>query len=364
MANVLPLSRQAEVFAHLMEGAGVRAASRLTDVSQPTVLRLLLAIGQGYDRVHDRLVRGLSIEHIEGDELHSYVKVREKNLPEVHDDAIGEQWVYLASAKTAKLVVSYRVGKRTQETTDAFLADLRARLVTIPVLSTDAYPGYPRAVGAAFTDIDYAQVVKSFNGGKRGRLKSDGPGMTKRTIWGAPNLDECSTSHAERLNLSFRTQLRRLVRRGTGASKTLAHHRASISAYVGFFNFCRVHMALRVTPAMQSGITDHVWSAEEFVAACLSEPEGEAPSPQPLTPRPGAPGASRKTSTGVWLRAVPTPGSKPAPTPAAMAERQGDLFAWAAAHPEKTAQSEPSAVKPSKPLPPKGTQLKLFDDET
>lgn len=348
--NVLPLARRAEVFAHLNEGVGVRAASRLTGVSPPTICNLTLDIGAGYDRIHDRLVRDLSIDHIEGDELHSYVFSREKNLPEVHSPDIGEQWVFTASARSAKLVIAYAVGKRTHEATNVFIADLRARLITIPVFSTDAFQGYPKAVGAAFDNIDYAQVVKAFGSGKRGRKKLDGPAMTKRTIWGAPDLAECGTSRAERLNLSFRTHLRRLVRRGSGFSKTVAHHRASISMFAGFFNFCRIHMALRVTPAMQVGITDHVWTPEEFVAACLSEPEGEAPSPKPLDPRPGAQGAARQTSTGAWLRAVPTPGAAPAAPVMTPRARQGDLFEWAAS-------------KPAKPLPPKGTQLGLFGDE-
>ena len=349
--NVLPLARRAEVFSHLNEGVGVRAASRLTGVSAPTVCKLILEIGTGYDRVHNRLVRDLAVEHIEGDEMHSYVFKREKHLPEVHSDTIGEQWIYLASARTNKLVISYAVGKRTQATTNAFIADMRARLVTIPVFSTDAFQGYPKAVGAVFDNIDYAQVVKAFgNNGKRGRKKVYAPAMTKRTIWGAPDLAECGTSRGERLNLSFRTQLRRLVRRGSGFSKSVDHHRASISMFAGFFNFCRIHMALRVTPAMQAGITDHVWTPEEFVETCLSEPEGEAPSPKPLDPRPGAQGAARQTSTGAWLRAVPTPGAAPAAPVMTPRARQGDLFEWAKS-------------RPAKPLPPKGTQLGLFDDE-
>lgn len=376
MTNVLPLARQAEVFSHLNEGSGIRVTSRLTGVSAPTILRLLLLIATGYDRLHDRLVRNLSIDHIEGDELHSYVGTREINLPEVHAPEIGEQWVYTAAAKTCKLVISYAVGKRNQAMTSAFIADMRARLLTIPILSTDAYQGYPKAVGQVFDAIDYAQVVKAFGNGegapkdrrkRRRRRKQEaaktGPKlMTKRVIWGAPDLDDCTTSHAERLNLSFRTHLRRLVRRGSGFSKSLKHHVASISVFVGFFNFCRVHMALRVTPAMQAGITDHVWSAEEFITACLSEPEGEAPSPQPLEPRPTFQGATRKTSTGVWLRAVPTPGAAPAPAIMTPAARQPNIFDWVKANPQKArANEETPLAKASKPLPEIGAQLNLFD---
>lgn len=347
--RLLTIEKQVEICAHLVEGCGVRATARLCEVDKNTVQSLLLRVGRGCLRIHDRIVRGLALGRIECDELVTTLHTRAKNLRDDDPPEWGALWTYTGFATVSKLLVSFCHGKRTQATTDAFIADMRARLITIPVFSTDAFQGYPKAVGAVFDNIDYAQVVKAFGSGKRGRKKVDAPAMTKRTIWGAPDLAECGTSRGERLNLSFRTQLRRLVRKGSGFSKSVDHHRASISMYAGFFNFCRIHMALRVTPAMQAGITDHVWSPEEFVEACLSEPEGEAPSPRPLDPRPGAQGAARQTPTGAWLRAVPKPGSAPAAPIMTPRARQGDLFEWAKS-------------RPAKPLPPKGTQLKLFED--
>ncbi len=155
-------------------------------------------------------------------------------------------WIGLARA--SKLIVSFRVGKRDQENADAFMMNLRSWLITIPVLSTDAFPGYRHAVGEAFDAVDYGQVVKSFTGRKRDydnvAPKKGPPAMAKRPICGAP-MAECSTSLAEREMLNLRTHLRRLVRRGTGHSKTLHGHIAQIACYVFCRNFCRIHTALK-----------------------------------------------------------------------------------------------------------------------
>jgi len=148
--HVLPLEKRAEIIEHLMEGNGVRPASRLCRVSRNTIASLLLAVARGATWLHNRLVRDLDVVHIEADELHSFVKKRVKNITPADPPEIGEQWVWIAFARATKLIVSWRVGRRDEENAVLFMRDMRARLSTVPILSTDGLQAYLTAVGEAF----------------------------------------------------------------------------------------------------------------------------------------------------------------------------------------------------------------------
>lgn len=147
MANVLPLERRVNVVRHLVEGASVRATSRLTDVSLPTVLSTLLKVGAGCGYLHNRLVARLDIRDIQCDEIWSYVAKKQARVTADDPAEFGDAYTYLGMARTKKLIVSYLVGKRDEASTKAFVADLRARLVTIPQISTDGWIPYQEAVG-------------------------------------------------------------------------------------------------------------------------------------------------------------------------------------------------------------------------
>lgn len=175
--------------------------------------------------------------------------------------------------------------------------------------------------------------------------------ITKRVGHGAPDLERASTSHIERANLTVRMHVRRFTRLCNGFSKKLYNHRAAVSLHVAWYNVCRVHESLRVTPAMEAGIADQVWSVEELVTRALVAEPCAMPEPKPLappTPPPGEkPATTRQTSTGGWLRVVqggksaqndapkaPTPPVTPAPMVAKVVAKlpprgkQLDLFAW------------------------------------
>jgi IS1 family transposase len=195
--NVLSMEKRAEVFSMLMEGTGIRATHRLTGVSQNAVLSLLLKVGRGARRLHDRLVRGLDITYLEMDEMHSFVHTRKKNLKPGAPAEHGETWLWRAMARACKLIVAYRVGKRDQANAIAFVEDIRARLTTVPIICSDALQHYLRAVGDAFVhapipaSVDYAQVVKKHT--KKGQAHApplQGPFASKRVICGVPKLNE------------------------------------------------------------------------------------------------------------------------------------------------------------------------------
>lgn len=362
MANVLPIEKRTDVVKHLVDGASVRATSRLTDVSIPTVLSTLLRMGEGCDHLHNALVRDLDIHEIECDELHSYVQKRQKNVTPEDPPEVGESYTYLALARTKKLIVSYRVGKRNEADTQAFVADLRARLVTIPQISTDGWQPYQVAVGQSFRGaVDHAVIHKDYSKKRR----ADGqrhdhryepprdPFITKKVGAGAPDLDRASTSHVERANLTVRMHIRRFTRLCNGFSKKIENHRAAVSLHVAWYNFCRVHESLRVTPAMEAGITSHVWSVQELVERALAAEPCAPPEPKKLAPPAPAPGekpaAARELPNGKgWLRALPGGKGKPSDAPRAPTPP--------AAPPARAGTGE----APREPLPPPGTQLDLF----
>ena len=367
MANVLPLDKRVNVVRHLVEGASVRSTSRLTDVSLPTVLSTLLRMGEGCGYLHNALVRDLDIREIEADEIWSYIHKKQARVTAEDPVEFGDAYTFLALARTKKLIVSYHVGKRDEQSTRAFVADLRARLVTIPEVSTDGWQSYPLAIGQSFGgSVDHAVIQKNYS--RKGRpdgQKHDhryepprDPFITKKTAHGAPNLDRASTSHVERANLTVRMHVRRFTRLCNGFSKKIENHRAAVSLHVAWYNFCRVHESLRVTPAMEAGITDHVWSVQELVERALAAEPCAPPEPKKLAPSAPAPGEKPNTARELpngrgWLRVVdggkgkPSEAPKPPTPPLAQAQRpvraedrakrweREDWLAWLAAEPRR-----------------------------
>jgi hypothetical protein len=90
-------------------------------------------------------------------------------------------------------------------------------------------------------------------------------GCKTQEVTGTPDPKHISTSYVERQNLTMRMSMRRFTRLINGFSKKLENHAATVALYFMYYNFCRVHQTLRVTPAMEAGISDHVWSVEEIV---------------------------------------------------------------------------------------------------
>lgn len=387
VANHLPLEKRVDVVRHLVEGASIRATSRLTDVSLPTVLSTLLRMGAGCDNLHNALVRDLDIREIECDEIWSYVAKKQARVTEKDPVEFGDAYTFLGMARTKKLILSYHVGKRDEVATQTFVADLRARLVTIPEVSTDGWQSYQTAVGQSFAEgVDHAVIQKNYS--RKGRpdgVKHDhryepprDPFITKQVAHGAPDLKRASTSHIERANLTVRMHVRRFTRLCNGFSKKLDNHRAAVSLHVAWYNFVRVHETLRVTPAMEAGITDHVWTVEELVTRALSAEPCARPEPKPLAPPappPGeAPVTARQTSTGGWLRVVqggksaqketpkaPTPSVTPAAKPvveAPVVQEPARVTSMPVA--KSVAASTVTTAIPVKLVPRRWEQMDLF----
>jgi IS1 family transposase len=277
--NRLNIEQRAKILGCMVEGNSVRATSRLLGVDKKTVLRLLAEFGSACQQFHDKTVRNLKSKRVQCDEIWSFVYSKEKNVPEKCKGVFGFGSVYTWTALCAdtKLIIGYRVDRRDEEAAHAFIHDLSKRLTNRVQLSTDGHHAYLHAVEDTFGgDIDYAMIRKIYNapGGRDGDGRySPGEccGIKKKKIIGQPVRKDISTSYVERMNLNIRMGQRRFTRLTNAFSKKVENHIYAIAIYFMYYNFCRIHQTLRVTPAMEAGLTDHVWTLEEIVQ--LAEPK-------------------------------------------------------------------------------------------
>ncbi len=361
MSNVLCDEKRLRVLAALVEGNSERAVSRMTDVNPRTIAKISLDLGQGAINLHNRLARELHCSLVTVDEIWSFVGKKQARVTEKDGPDVGEAYTFVALDSSSRFVIGWYVGKRDQASTDAFIADIRSRLVVMPAMTSDGFAPYISSIGASFgPSIDYAMTIKNY--GSKGRRvdhryePARDPFITKKTIYGAPSLDKASTAYVERNNGTMRHHIGRMRRLCLAFSKKIENHRAAVALNYAWYNFGTVVKTLRVTPAMQLGITDHVWTIEEFQAALLTAGPCDAPIKQPLASRvPETTHRELPTGRG-FLRVIDGGKTKPANVQAPMligtpvprldpvpddATGQLDLLSWR----------------------PKSPQLSLFDDE-
>ena len=288
--NKLPLAKRTQILAMLCEGSSMRSISRVTDVSINTVSKLLVEAGEACLALHDETVRNVKAGRIQCDEIWSFCHAKQKNVAtaKAAPEGAGDVWTWTAIDADTKLIVSYLVGGRDADYALEFMDDLRSRLATRVQLTTDAHGPYLKAVEEAFgADIDYAMLVKIYGEGSKDRSSPErrySPqvclGARKRVIEGRPDGKHISTSHVERQNLTMRMSMRRFTRLTNAFSKKLDNHIHALALYFAFYNFCRIHKTLRVSPAMAAGITDRLWSLEDIVARI----DADAPAPKARGP--------------------------------------------------------------------------------
>jgi IS1 family transposase len=280
--NILSAEKQTTIIAALVEGCSIRAVERLTGVHRDTIMRLGVRMGEGCLRLHSAMMRDLQVNRIELDEIWGFVGKKQRRVKPEDGDMMGDQYTFIALAGAAKAIITYRTGKRTRENTEIFLNDLRARVVGAPEISADGFNPYPWAVALAFGEqCKFGVIEKHYavNGSpEAARRYSPGQvvAVSKNAVFGRP--DQISTSYVERQNLTLRMSQRRFTRLTNGFSKTYLNHCAAVALYVAHYNLCRIHEALRVTPAMHLGVTDHVWTISELVAAALDGTVQSQPS--------------------------------------------------------------------------------------
>ena len=270
--NKLPLKTRVQILQMLCEGSSMRSISRVADVSINTVSKLLVDAGEACLALHDEMVRDVKATRVQCDEIWSFCYAKEKNVPTAKAAVVGsgDVWTWTAIEADTKLMISYYVGDRSGQSAMALMDDLRSRIVNRVQLTTDGHKAYLEAVEGAFGgDVDYAQLVKLYGSvpeNAKGRYSpAECIGARKETVEGKPDMAHVSTSYVERQNLTMRMSMRRFTRLTNGFSKKLDNHIHALALYFAFYNFCRIHKTLKVTPAMAAGITDRLWSLEDVV---------------------------------------------------------------------------------------------------
>jgi IS1 family transposase len=262
---------RAKILQLLVEGNSLRATSRIAGCSINTVTKLLVEVGLACMAYQDKHLRNLPCKRLQVDEIWSFVYAKAKNVPEEKEGQAGDVWTWTALDADTKLMVSWMVGGRDAGTAQTFMNDLAPRLANRVQLTTDGLKAYVNAVDGAFgSNIDFAQLVKIYgNPGGDTPEKRYSPGeccgTIKNRIMGNPDQKHISTSHAERANLTMRMCMRRFTRLTNGFSKKVENHCHAIALHFMYYNFCRIHKTLRVSPAMAAGVSDKLWSLEDVV---------------------------------------------------------------------------------------------------
>ena len=268
--NKLTRGERIQVIKQLLEGSSVSSTVRLTDVSMPAILKLLVDVGAVCAKAHDRLVRNLNTARVECDELWAFIARKNKNASE-EDKARGEgdSWTWIGIDADSKLIISYLVADRGPDSASQFIGDLSSRLANRVQISTDGLNAYVGAIGEWFgEEVDFAQIIKQYGNtpdGEKRYSPATCTGVKKVVVTGNPDSKLMSTSYVERTNLTVRTADRRFTRLTCAFSKKWANHVASVQLHFFAFNFIRIHRTLRMTPAMVAGITDRLWTAADIV---------------------------------------------------------------------------------------------------
>jgi IS1 family transposase/transposase-like protein len=256
----------------LIEGCSIRSTERLTGLNRNTIMSLLVLAGERCQALMNAKMQNIQARYIQCDELWTFVAKKKRNVRASDPSEFGDAWIFVALDAETKLVPCFAVGKRDRSTTQTFIEDLSQRLANRIQLTTDGFRFYVQAIENSFgANVDYAQLVKLYGDyGQHDAAGKYSPSpiieVISKVKQGTPEPEKISTSYIERQNLTLRMQMRRLTRLTNAFSKKLDNLKAALALHFAYYNFCRVHKTLRVTPAMEAGLTDHVWTIAELLA--------------------------------------------------------------------------------------------------
>jgi IS1 family transposase len=257
--NRLSIADRSRIVASLVEGNSIRSTCRMTGAAKGTVLKLLADLGKACAEYHDKHVVGVSARRIQCDEIWSFCYGRDKNVSdEQKSEGAGSLWTWTAIDADSKLIVSYLCGGRDAAWAMDFIKDVASRLTTRVQITRDGHKAYAEAVeGAVGMDVDYAMLIKLYESPAQPDTRySPGVciGAESHVVSGKPDVKHISTSYVERQNLTMRMAMRRFTRLTNAFSKKVENHEHMLAIYVVYYNFCRVHSTLRVTPAIEAGL--------------------------------------------------------------------------------------------------------------
>lgn len=277
--NRLSVNERAAILGMLVEGNSLRSCSRMSGASLNTVTKLVVDLGSACERFHDENVKGVIVKRLQADEIWSFVGAKQKNTTlDQRSKGWGDTWTWTGLCADSKLLVSFLVGGRSAIWARAFMEDCASRISGRVQITTDGHKAYLSAVPGAFgLDCDFA-VLQKIYGPSQEEHRYSPPccvGCEREYVSGSPDPKHVSTSYVERHNLTMRMGMRRFTRLTNGFSKKIANHAAMVAIHAVHYNFARIHKTLRVTPAMESKLSDHVWSLTEIIEMA----DGYAPAP-------------------------------------------------------------------------------------
>lgn len=269
--NRLSIEKRTQIVSALVEGNSLRSVVRMTGAAMNTLLKLLTDVGEACAAYHDATLRNLPCKRIQCDEVWQFCYSKAKNVPMEKQGQFGygDVWTWIALDADTKLVPCYAIGDRSAGTAYAFMRDLASRLTRRVQLTTDGHRAYLSAVEDTFgAEIDYAMLIKLYGTDNEQDVRyspAECMGCEPVAVTGNPDPNHISTSFVERQNLTMRMSMRRFTRLTNAFSKKVENLEYAVALHYMWYNFARVHKTLRVTPAMEAGISDHVWSIEEIV---------------------------------------------------------------------------------------------------
>lgn len=273
MANILKTEKKAMAVSMLAEGNSIRSIERITGIHRDTIMRLGLRVGEGCQKIMDSKMRGLTCKQIECDEIWGFIGAKRKNAERV--GAYGDVWTFIALDADTKLIPSFIVGKRDTYHARAFMEDLASRMANRIQVSTDSLKAYPDAIERGFgTEVDHGQIVKTYSMSVLGsaaavRYSPVEVVKVERTIVsGMPDVNRITTSHVESQNLTLRMHCRRLTRLTNAYSKKFENFQAAVALNFAYYNFCKSHNSIRMTPAQAAGVENSAWTVAELIERC------------------------------------------------------------------------------------------------
>jgi len=276
MANILKTEKKIAVISMLCEGSSIRAIERITGVNRNTIMSLNRRVGDACKKIMDEKLRGLNCRNVEIDEIWGFVGAKRKNANRA--GAYGDVWTFIALDADTKLIPAFVVGKRTAYYAKMFMDDLASRMALRVQISSDALAAYPDAFERSFgADADYGQVVKTYSVTHLGMdaqpaairySPAEVVKVEKTAISGAPDMARITTSHIEKQNHTLRMHCRRLTRLTNAFSRKIENFEAAVALNFAYYNFCKTHGAIRMTPAQAAGVESSAWTVAELVKLC------------------------------------------------------------------------------------------------
>jgi len=239
----------------LVQGSSVHTAARITGLTRNTIHKLLGYLGRGCKSFLRRRIQNVTVTHLELDEVWTFVQKKQHRVTAEDPALVGDAYCYVAIDRATRLVVAWHLGKRDVTSTNTFVSRIRDATSSSPFqISTDGWQAYPAAIEIGLHDrASHGRIVKV-----------TGPGRVE-SCYGSPDLTQTETTYVERFNGSLREWCRRFTRSSYGFSKKWDNLDHALALHIAHYNFCHQLEALRVTPAMEAGIVDDIWSIEELV---------------------------------------------------------------------------------------------------